>query len=437
MVLRTYQETLDFIYSFLDPARKPAASVDEAMANLRRMDALLALAGQPQAQMPAVVIAGTKGKGSTAAMIEAIVRASGLRVGLFTSPHLNSYRERIQVDRELISQGDLVALTEAVRPLLVAFDSQPNGRPSVFDVGLLLALCYFAAHKVDLAVLEVGMGGRFDAVNVITPLVSVISSLSYDHMSILGNDLAEIAWNKAGIIKPGVPVVTVPQVPPADAVLVDEAHTQGAPLWCAAPHGLVALPHNSVVRAYPVAPQSALRGGFQQENARLALGVALLLRDAGLQLPDEVLAQGLAKVRWPGRFELVPGTPPVLIDGAHNGDSARKLAEAISAEVPYSRMILVLGISRDKDIDTMAAALVARADALVLTRSSHLRAMDLDRMVGAVGPYLRGALVVTSDVRAAIEAARGLAHPHDLIVVTGSLFVVAAARAALGLAVSD
>lgn len=434
--LRTYQDALDYIYRFIDPARKAARSPDAAAHNLHRMRALLAAAGDPQSALRCVVVAGTKGKGSTAAMVEAIARASGLRTGLFTSPHLNSYRERIQIDRELISQSELIALTDQMRPLIDAFDPAPHGPPTTFDVGLLLALCHFASRGVELAVLEIGLGGRFDSVNVVTPLVAAISSISYDHMSILGPSLAEIAWNKAGVIKPGVPVVSVPQPPEAAPPIVEEAAALGAPLWLADPSGLLPA-QGGPARPYPVPPRTSLKGAFQVENARLALGVALLLRDAGLELPDAALAEGLAGVRWPGRFELVRGAPPVLIDGAHNGDSAQKLAAAIATEVAHERLVLILGTSRDKDIGAIAAALVPHAAAVVLTRSGHPRAMDLDRMAAEVSLHLRGPLVVTPDVRSALDAARGLAGPRDLVCVTGSLFVAAAAREALLLAVSD
>jgi dihydrofolate synthase/folylpolyglutamate synthase len=436
MQLRTYQDALDYIYSFIDPTRKASRSPDEAAVNTARMRALLAAAGDPQTAMPAVVVAGTKGKGSTAAMIEAIARAAGLRTGLFTSPHLSSYRERIQVNRDLLSQGELITLAARLQPTIEAFDPAPFGRPTTFDIGLLLALSHFATCGVELAVLEIGMGGRFDAVNVVTPLVSAISSISYDHITILGPSLTEIAWNKAGIIKPGVPVVTIPQPPEAATLITEEVIAQGAPLWIAAPTGLQP-PAGGLIRPYSAPPRPALLGAFQVENARLALGVAMLLRDAGVAISDGVMAAGLASVRWPGRFELIRGAPPVLIDGAHNGDSAQKLAAAMATEVAHERLVLVLGTSRDKDIAAMAAALVPHAAAVVLTRSGHPRAMDMDRIVAEVGHHLRGPLVVTPDVRSALDAARNLSGPRDLICVTGSLFVVAAAREAMGLAVPD
>lgn len=438
-MIQTYQDALDYVYSFLDPARKAASGPEAAVRNLDRMRALLAAAGEPQAGLRCVVVAGTKGKGSSAAMIEAIAREAGLRTGLFTSPHLSSYRERMQVNRALIGQGELVELTARMRPLIDGFDPAPYGPPTTFDVGLLLALRHFAEHDVGLAVMEIGLGGRYDTVNVLTPLVSVISSISYDHMAILGSSLAEIAWNKAGILKPGVPAVTVPQAPEAAPALVDEAHAVGAPLWVARPEGLAreVPPDDAPARAFPVAPRPALRGAFQIENARLALGASLLLRERGLALPDAALARGLAAVSWPGRFELLPLAPPVLIDGAHNGDSARKLAAAIQAELAPARMLLVLGTSRDKDVAAIAAALVPHAAAVVLTRSRHHRAMDLDRIAAEVGRHLSGPLLVAGEVGAAIEAAREMAAPGDLICVTGSLFVAAEAREALGLAVPD
>lgn len=435
---QSYQDALDYIYSFIDPARKAASSPEAAARNLGRMRALLAAAGDPQAAMPSVVVAGTKGKGSTAAMIEAMARAAGLRTGLFTSPHLSSYRERMQVDRELIGQGELVELVRRARPLLDGFDPEPNGPPTTFDLGLLLALRHFAERGVQLAIMEVGLGGRYDTVNALTPLVSVISSISYDHMAILGATLAEIAWNKAGIIKPGVPAVTAPQDPEAMPALEAEARAVGAELWVAGPGGLAqAVPGGGAPAAYPVPPLPALRGDFQRENARLGLGAALLLRGRGLALPDAALAAGLGTVSWPGRFELVPLAPPVLIDGAHNGASARRLVEAIDAEIGPGGVVLILGTSRDKDIAAMAAALAPRARAVILTRSRHHRAMDIDRIAAEVGRHLQGPLLVAADVGAALATARGLAAPGDLICVTGSLFVAAEAREALGLAVAD
>jgi dihydrofolate synthase/folylpolyglutamate synthase len=435
MSIETYQDALDYIYSFIDPTRKAASSPTEAAVNLNRVRALLRAADDPQVGMPVVVVAGTKGKGSTCVLIEAILRAAGLRTGLWTSPHLSSYRERIQVGRELISQADLVALTTRLQPIIDAFDPEPYGRPSTFDVGFLLALRHFVDQGVQVTVLEVGLGGRYDASSVITPLASVISSISYDHMAILGPTLTDIAGNKAGIMKPGVPAVTVPQPPEAAAVLEDEARLIGADLYIAEEGGLAG---SSERLPYPVTPvPGRLRGGFQRENGRLAVGAAMLLGRRGLPIDDRAITQGLATAEWPGRFELVPGAPPVLIDGAHNGDSAHKLAAAIRADLTFDRIILVLGTSRDKDIEAIVAEIVPIAATVVITRSTHPRAMDLDRVAAIAAPHLRGPLILAPEMGDALRKARSLAGPGDLICVTGSLFVVAAARESLGLAVAD
>ncbi|HEX5690457.1 MAG TPA: Mur ligase family protein, partial [Roseiflexaceae bacterium] len=232
----TYQQTLDYLYSYLDTER--AMPRRSAELNLPRTAALLDALGALQHAFPSVVIAGTKGKGSTAVILEAIARAAGLRTGLWTSPHLHSYRERIQVDRQLISQEELIAAVEALRPAITAFEQGEHGPPTVFELGFAIALRHFAARQVDLAILEVGLGGRFDSANVIVPLVSVVTSISYDHMAILGDTLTQIAFEKAGIFKPGVPAITVEQQPEAMQEIVRVAAEVGAPLWVAAETGV-------------------------------------------------------------------------------------------------------------------------------------------------------------------------------------------------------
>jgi dihydrofolate synthase/folylpolyglutamate synthase len=444
-----YQQALDYLYSFLDSERKLPRTPAEF--NLPRTVELLHALGDPQRAFASVVIAGTKGKGSTAALLEAIVRASGLRSGLWTSPHLHSYRERIQVDRRLITQAELIGAVESIQPTIAAFDSQPDGVLSTFMVGFGIALRYFAERKVDLAILEVGLGGRYDSANAVTPLLSVITSISYDHMHILGDTLAQIAYEKAGILKPGVPAITVPQPPEALAEIVRVAAAVGAPLWIAdereaesdyslavslAPHPPVFF--NPFDR-YHGPTATALQGVFQRENARLATGAALLLRDGGLPISDAAIAEGLASAQWPGRMEIVHGDPPIVLDGAHNGDSAHKLVQSLDETFAGRRLVLVLGTSQDKDISRILAELMPVASALVLTRSQHPRALaDLEELAARAEPLLRRdartPIILAPEVPDALERARALAAPDELICVTGSLFVVAAAREALGLA---
>ncbi|HEX9369530.1 MAG TPA: folylpolyglutamate synthase/dihydrofolate synthase family protein [Roseiflexaceae bacterium] len=433
-----YQEALDYLYSFPDSeARLPRTPAE---FNLPQTAALLQVFGEPQRSLPGVVVAGTKGKGSTAALLEAIARAAGLRTGLWTSPHLHSYRERIQVDRRPIGQSELIRAIEAIPARLAAFDRRLHGEPTIFQLGFALALRYFADQAVDLAILEVGLGGRYDSANVVTPLLSLITSISYDHMAVLGNTLGEIAYEKAGILKPGVPAITIPQHSEAMAVIERVAAEVGSPLWVAGEAGVRGQGSGARDVDYPApGPRSlapSLRGVFQRENARLAVGAALLLRDGGLPIDDSAIGAGLASARWPGRMELVAGRPPIVLDGAHNGDSAHKLVASLAQDFPGRRLVLVLGVSQGHSVEHILAELLPAAGALVLTRSRHPRAMsDLDGLAALAGPRLeRAPLAIARDVPAALDRARELAGPDDLICVTGSLFVVAEAREALGIA---
>jgi dihydrofolate synthase/folylpolyglutamate synthase len=448
----TYQEALDYLFSFPDTERTlPHRPIE---FNLPRTAALLAALGSPQRTFPSVVIAGTKGKGSTAALLEAIARAAGLRTGLWTSPHLHSYRERIQIDRALIARDAFAAQIAALQPVVAAFDLDCYGQPTVFELGFAVALHYFAAQRVDLAIVEVGLGGRYDCANTVTPVLSVISSISYDHMRILGDTLQQIAHDKAGILKPGVPAITIAQPPEALAEIARVAAMAGAPLWVATEieneelrmkneESRFSIVHSSFsifnpFERYHGPTETALRGLFQRENARLATGAALLLRDQGLPISDDAIGRGLATAQWPGRLEIVPGEPPIVLDGAHNGDSAQKLVQSLAEAFPGRRLVLVLGTSRDKDIARILAALAPAAGALVLTRSQHARALiDLADLAARARPLLRDTqspIEIVPGVPEALERARTLAGPGDLICVTGSLYVVAAAREALGLA---
>ncbi len=435
-LLATYQEALDYLYSFIDYEKRPPANQQAAQHNLARTRALLAAVGDPQMAMQTIVVAGTKGKGSTCAMLESIARAAGYTTGLWTSPHLNSYRERIQVGRQLISQEAVVDAVQRLRPVVETFDTATYGAPTTFELGFALALRFFAEQQVQLALLEVGLGGRYDCANVVRPLLSLISSISYDHTSVLGDTLQSIAYNKAGILKSGVEAISVPQPPAAMSVLGQVAGEVGAPLWVATEEGIQPPPLNSAARqGYPVEPAPGLRGDFQRENARLALGAAWRLRSYGFALSNEAMREGLATVQWPGRLEVAGQSPLLVLDGAHNGHSAEKLAAALHAEFRFKRLLLVFGTSHDKQLDTMLAALLPHTSVLVLTRSRHPRAYsDLDKMAALARPYLHQEPVLTTDIPEALEAAQALAHPDDLICVTGSLFVVGAAREALGLA---
>jgi dihydrofolate synthase / folylpolyglutamate synthase len=422
---------MDYLYSFINYENKMPPSPDHARFNLDRMRQLLAALDDPQDRYPKIVIAGTKGKGSTAAMIESILRGAGFRTGLYSSPHLHSWRERVQIDRTLIEQEEVATLIDRLKPIV----DQLEGAPTTFELATALALTHFADRGVDIAVLEIGLGGRYDSVNVVTPALSVITPISYDHMGVLGTTLREIAHAKAGIIKPGVPVLVAAQEPEALEVIREEAGTT-SPLWQATVDGVVPLnqPQEDVL-PYGVtlhADRIGLGGAHQIENARVALGAALLLRSHGMAIPQNAIMDGLRSVHWPARFEVVGEQPRFVIDGAMNGASALRLREAL-ATLPHQRTLLVLGTSRDKDIAALAAELVPGMSAVVLTRSRHPRSTDMQTLAEAVTPFLDGSLHIAGTVEDAITTARALAQGDDIVCVTGSLFVAAEAREALDL----
>ncbi|KPV52904.1 folylpolyglutamate synthase [Kouleothrix aurantiaca] len=438
-----YQQAIDYLYSFPDSeSRLPRTPAE---FNLPQTAALLRAFGEPQQSLRCVVVAGTKGKGSTSVFLEAIARAAGLRTGLWTSPHLHSYRERIQVSRQPISQAEFIAAIERLPGVLEGYSRAEFGEPTIFQLGFALALRYFADQNVDLAILEVGLGGRYDSANVVTPALSIITSISYDHMAILGDTLTKIATEKAGIIKAGVPAITTAQDPEAMDVIVRTAARVGAPLYVAAPahYALVsdgimplgaALPTQFDPYArYGGPTKTALRGTFQRDNARPATGAALLLRDAGLPIGDDAIAAGLAGAQWPGRMEVVEGAPTIVLDGAHNGDSAAKLLASLEATYPGQPIVFVLGVSQGHSAEHILETLLPRARAVVLTQSTHPRAMDTTPLAELARPLLPpgAALEFASTPTDALARARALAGPDGIVCVTGSLFVVAGAREAL------
>ena len=433
----TYQQALDYIYSFVDYEKKVADRYAPARFDLGRMERLLALLGDPHRRYPSVHIAGTKGKGSTAAMIASILGTAGYRAGLYTSPHLHTYRERIRVNDRLISEEEVVALVEQLRPLV----DQIEGI-TTFEITTALGFLYLAQQGVDVAVLEVGLGGRLDATNVVRPRVAIITSLSLDHTALLGETVAQIAREKAGIIKEGVPVVSAPQPPEALSVIEEVCRERGAPLtlvgrdwtWQAREASLEG--QKFTVRG----PRSEVRslwipllGRHELINATVAVATIHLLQEQGVVVPPEAVAEGLRRVRWPGRLEILNRRPLLVVDGAHNADSARRLAEALGEYFAYRRLILVFGASADKDIVGMLRELMPRAGALILTQARHPRAADpkwLREQALACGANPPGEVVVVTPVAAALERALALAGKDDLICFTGSLFVVAEAREA-------
>jgi len=426
-----YQEALSYILSFTDYEKLPAFLYTAANFDLRRMAELLQRVGNPHLTSPAIHLAGTKGKGSTAAMIASALSAAGYRTGLYTSPHLHTFRERFTIDGEMIAEEEFSALTERLQPEIDEVNRRHNyGELTTFEILTALAFAFFREQRVDFQVLEVGLGGRLDATNVVTPRLSVITSISLDHAAVLGDSLAKIAREKAGIIKPGALVVSAPQPSEAEVVIEEVCRHNGAGLiavgrgvtWKKLTSDLAGQSFEVKGKAGSYQLTIPLLGGHQLENA--ATAVAAL---EALGIGHDDIARGLAQVRWPGRLEVLRREPLFLVDGAHNADSARRLREAIGEYLSFDRLILIAGASSDKDIAGIVGELAPLSSLIIVTRSRHPRALapallldELERQ-GAKGE-------MAESVSSAVERALAIAKPGDLICATGSLFVAAEAR---------
>ncbi|MBN1668998.1 MAG: bifunctional folylpolyglutamate synthase/dihydrofolate synthase [Anaerolineales bacterium] len=430
-----YQAALDYLYRFVDYSLTHQQNLAPELFDLSRMRVLLEALGNPQDAYPTIHVAGTKGKGSICALTAAALQAQGYKVGLYTSPHLVDFEERFQINGQPIVQQDLVELVDLIKPHVSAVP-----RLTTFEITTALAFWYFARQQVDIAVIEVGLGGRLDATNVITPLVAVISSISFDHTAVLGNTLAQIAGEKGGIIKPGVPLVIAPQKDEPRLVFIKmAAERQAKLLQVGIDLAYAPLDHNldgqrfqvwrPGMRAEARTLQIPLLGMHQIENAATAYAALGLVNQSGLQVRPAAIESGFANTSWPGRFEIVQKQPPLVLDSAHNTDSAARLGQTLDDVFPGQPVTLVLGVSADKDITGMLAALQARLSVVVTTQSGHPRAMDPDQLAELVRDF---GLQVESrpDAAAALDRARQLAGPEGLLLVTGSVFVVASARAA-------
>ena len=432
-LMMDYGQVLRYIYRFTDYEKRGFAAYAPEFYSLERVRKLLSLLGDPQDSFESVHIAGTKGKGSTAAMIESVLRAGGRRTGLYTSPHLHTFRERIQVSGDLIPESGVVRLVEQMRPHIARVPEV-----TTFEVMTALALAWFAEQGVEWCVLEVGLGGRLDATNVVTPAVAVITSISYDHMAVLGDTLSQIAAEKAGIIKPGVPVVSAPQVDEALAVIQETCEQQGTPLtlvgrdwtWSAGSADL----EGQAFRIYHGGQTLdglwlPLLGEYQLVNATTAVATLALLQERGLALPTGAIQEGLRRVYWPGRLQILGREPFVVTDSAHNGDSARKLMAALRRYLPYRDLIVVLGMSADHATPQVLEAMLSGATKAIATRARHPRAADpawLQDRAAELGFQME----VSSSVAEALELGLALAGAEDLVCCTGSVFVAAEAEAA-------
>jgi dihydrofolate synthase/folylpolyglutamate synthase len=416
---------LDWLLGFSDAARGVGWNTRSSPSlewNLRRTRVLLDLLGAPDRRFATVLVAGTKGKGSTAALLASLLAASGIRAGLFTKPHLQSYRERIRVDGEMIPARRLDERIVEVRQRVPRMRQllPEAGEPTTFELTAALALADFAATGCTVAVIEVGLGGRFDATNATDPHISIITPISHDHMAELGTSLRRIALEKAGVLRPGRVALVARQDTAVASVLTKVAQQLGSVLREVAPLSAAAGRRHGL----------ALHGAFQRQNAAVAIAGARALAEHGVPFREDAIARGLRQLRWPGRFELVPTTPAILLDGAHNDGSALGLAAAIRAELGGRRVRLIIGMMKDKDARAVARALEPVASAVYATRVDSARTAE----PSAIARHFRRVAVSTfDDLALALRAARADAGPRETVCVTGSLALVGQARGLLGL----
>ncbi|HEY7532637.1 MAG TPA: folylpolyglutamate synthase/dihydrofolate synthase family protein [Nitrospiraceae bacterium] len=393
---------------------------------LETMLALLARMGSPQARFQSVHIAGTNGKGSTAAMVAAMLQAEGYRVGLYTSPHLVDFRERIKIGGRMIAEEHVSQLTQHINQ-----SCRQDLSPTFFEFTTAMAFQHFADSAIDVAVVEVGLGGRYDATNVLQPVVSAITTIALDHQEYLGSTLAAIAWEKAGVVKPHVPIV-IGRLDKEPAEVIGEiAEGQQAPLHELNRHFWITgnspdrFDYHGMTSRYE-ALSCPLAGRHQLDNAACALAIAEVLAARGLSVSEKAIRRGLHLVEWAGRLETVDEHPTVVLDGAHNSAAAVALADSLTTMMQsgsYRRLILVLGMMRDKDHRAFMMPLRHLVADLVLTRADLARAATVSELRATLQDLVPSLYEATMPVDA-LALAKRLAKPDDLICVTGSLMLV-------------
>ncbi|MBV9690459.1 MAG: bifunctional folylpolyglutamate synthase/dihydrofolate synthase [Ktedonobacteraceae bacterium] len=445
-----YREAMAYLYSFSDFERSGSYSRN-LNENLPREARLLELLGKPQQRYSSTHIAGTKGKGSTAAFIECVLRQAGYTTGLYTQPHLHTFRERIRVNGRLISEGEVAQLLAEIRTVVEEIQERREFGPFItYEVATALAFLYFARQQVQHAVVEVGLGGRLDATSVLSPLVSVITSISYDHMAILGNTLTQIATEKAGIIKPRGIVVTSAQAPEALLAIAAAAQKQQAQLLRIGSASIdpaqsevdagklpalsyryqLERQHDERQRFTVWTPtrrysglEIPLLGQHQLENATAALATLDVLRVEGLDWSEHALREGFSAIRWPARIEVIGHNPTLVVDGAHNPDSLEKLLATLRTSFTPHRLVVVLSVTRDKDLTGMVQAL-SDVDEVILTRMANPRAASIETLQTLFAQHAPHVLLhIVNESWQAMDLALDVAQSNDLVCATGSLYL--------------
>lgn len=423
-----YQEAIDYIHSTLRFGSK---------LGLENINYLLNEMGNPHGQLKIIHVAGTNGKGSTTAFIASILRQAGYKVGMFISPYLEEFSERIQINGNNIDDQSLINITMEIKGHVEGMISLGKNHPTEFEIITAMGFKYFAEQKVDFVVLEVGLGGRYDSTNVVTPLVSVITSISYDHTDRLGKTLGEIAYQKAGIIKDGGIVVCYPQQQEAYDVIFEVAREKNARLISlrdvitnikeASIDGQVFDLVEGDNTMYDI--EIRLLGQHQTLNAATAIAAIKALSYRDIYVDDETIYKGLKTATWPGRMEVMSRSPLILIDGAHNPDGARVLATSMKKYAEYSKLILVFGMLKDKDVTQVIREITPIADTIIVTKPNSDRAMEPEELALLL-PQDKN-IVVTQTVKEATVQAEKLYGDDCAILFAGSLYMIGEARTIL------
>jgi dihydrofolate synthase/folylpolyglutamate synthase len=417
----SYEEALSRLYSLQKYGIK---------FGLSKTSNLLRAFGDPHRGQHYIHIAGTNGKGSVGAMLESVLLESGLKVGFYTSPHLVSFTERFRINKVCIERDQAATLMNEV-------DAATDKRepPTFFEMTTAMALIYFARKNVDLGIIEVGMGGRLDATNVITPMVSVITNIGFEHRQFLGNTIIDIAREKAGIIKRGIDVVTAVSQAPVKRLLQSMCDERSAPCWRVGRDVHYRRLASGLLGYYGLRDSYTkltlgLRGRFQYRNAALCLLALEILKRKGITASEGDIRLGLADPLWPGRLEIVSSRPMIVLDGAHNIAAMRSLADSIKRDFDFKDLVLVVGIMADKEISPILREVLPLASKTIFTRPAYYRASEPQRLLQAA-EKLGSTGEVSVPLSAAIDRARNLAGERDLILITGSLFTVGEAKSYL------
>lgn len=437
---RTYAQGMRYLFDKTDYERQQKLRYNVTTFDLGRMERFLKVLGNPQQKVKCVHIAGTKGKGSTATMLGKMVQANGYKVGLYTSPHVSTLHERITVNSVMITEKEMLGLLNRMHAAIEKISAKEEC-PTFFEIMTAMAFIHFADNQVDLAVIETGLGGRLDSTNVVKPSVIGITSISIDHQALLGDNICSIAREKAGVMKEGVPVITVPQDPEAMQVLKHHASVTKSPLHITGhdidfsyrfessrEHG----PHTRICVNTPTSRFEHLRvplpGEHQAINCGLALAMLDKLKSDGYEIDDEKAMAGLNEVRMIGRMELIMEDPRVIVDTAHNAASIKALNHAIGQHIPYDSLVVIFGCNQDKDVRGMLEQLQFGADKVIFTRSNSPKAVfpqDLAEMYTEIcGKMCQTAMTI----REAVRIAKSAVTREDLICITGSFYLVGQAK---------